>query len=363
VTVPRLLAREHELLANEHRLLVTVAGLLACQHELLANEHRLLVTVPGLLAREHELLASEHRLLVTVPDLLACERELLAGERLVFMCDCAPLAGEGRRPASGCLAFASERALLDHERSALTLEPSPPACRLCSPALSCRRHAMLLLCVSDIHGHLDALRAVLATAERRAFHKLLVAGDIVFPGPDALETWRRLSAAGAVMVQGLTDRAVATLDPAALHPRSDHERERLEQMKATRDALGELILQRLRRLPTHQRIPLEDGGELLLVHGSPSDPGEALTHDMSDAEVNALLGDDPADVVVCGASHVPFDRMVGGVRIVNVGSVGEAPGASPRVAHATWIESTPRGVEVESIAVPLEGAAGVEARP
>src|ERR1700722_10026003 len=183
---------------------------------------------------------------------------------------------------------------------------------------------MLLLCLSDIHGHLDALRAVLATAERRSFHKLLVAGDIVFPGPDPVDTWRRLSAAGAVMVQGLTDRAVATLDPSGLHPRSDHERERIERMRMTR---------------------------------------EALTHDMSDDEINVLLGDDPADVVVCGASHVPFDRMVGGVRVVNVGSVGEAPGAGLRVAHATWIESTPRGVHVEAIVIPLEQPALEGARP
>lgn len=219
---------------------------------------------------------------------------------------------------------------------------------------------MLLLCVSDIHGHLDALRAVLATAERRSFHKLLVAGDIVFPGPEPLETWRRLTAAGAVMAQGLGDRAVATLDPQALRPQSELERERLERMRQTRDALGELILQRIRRLPTHQRIPLADGGELLLVHGSPADPAEPLTHDMSDEEINALLADETADVVVCGASHLPFDRLVGGVRIINVGSVGEAPGI-PRVAHATWIESTPRGILVEPIVVPLEGAARPEA--
>src|SRR5579863_4945088 len=107
---------------------------------------------------------------------------------------------------------------------------------------------MLLLCVSDIHGHLDALRAVLATAERRSFHKLLVAGDITFPGPDPLEIWRRLTAAGAIMVQGLTDRAISMLDPETIHPRSEHERLRVEQMRATREALGELILQRMRRL-------------------------------------------------------------------------------------------------------------------
>ena len=213
---------------------------------------------------------------------------------------------------------------------------------------------MLLLCVSDIHGHLDALRAVLATAERRSFHKLLVAGDIVFPGPEPLETWRRLAAVGAMMVQGLTDIAVATLDPGLLRARSEHERQRLERMQATQEALGELILQRLRRLPTHARVPLEDGGELLLVHGAPADPAEALTHDMSDEEIGALLGDDPADVVVCGASHVPFDRTVAGVRIVNVGSVGEAPGGGAHVAHATWIESRPQGIRVEQVVVPLD---------
>lgn len=221
---------------------------------------------------------------------------------------------------------------------------------------------MLLLCISDIHGHLDALRAVLATAERRSFHKLLVAGDIVFPGPEPLETWRRLTGAGAIMVQGLTDRALATLDPGALRPRSEHERERLDRMRGTREVLGELILQRIRRLPTHVRLPLEDGGELLLVHGAPIDPGEAITHDMPDDEINALLGDDPADLVVCGASHVPFDRMIGGVRIVNVGSVGEAPAGGLRVAHATWVESTPRGLHIEPIIVPLDGGVAGEAR-
>jgi predicted phosphodiesterase len=224
---------------------------------------------------------------------------------------------------------------------------------------------MLLLCISDIHGNLDALRAVLATAERRSFHKLLVAGDIVFPGPEPLETWRRLSAAGAVMVQGVSDKALATLDPNVLRPRSDHERAMVERMKAVRSELGDLILERIKRLPTHVRIPLEDGGELLLVHGAPTDPAEALSFDMTDDEIDPLLGDECGDIVVCGMSHTPFHREVGGVQIVNVGSIGEAPdgletapsftnGDRPLVAHATWIESTPQGIVVEPMTVPLD---------
>jgi hypothetical protein len=65
---------------------------------------------------------------------------------------------------------------------------------------------------------------------------------------------------------------------------------------------------------------------------------------------------------VCGASHVPFDRIAGGVRIVNVGSVGEAPGVGPRIAHAAWIESTPHGLHVEPIVVPLDDSAAEAVR-
>lgn len=217
---------------------------------------------------------------------------------------------------------------------------------------------MILFCISDVHGNLDALRAVLATAERRVFHKLLVAGDVVFPGPQPLEVWRRFTAANAIIVQGVSDRAVTSIDLTKVRAVSEHERARLARVQQTRELLGELIVERIRRLPTHQRVPLEDGSELTLVHGSPVDPSEPMTHDMDDAEISSLLGDSCGDVVVCGMSHVPFDRTVGGVRVINVGSVGEAPdgvmpGASPRVAHATWIESTPSGLTVEQVTIPL----------
>jgi predicted phosphodiesterase len=228
-----------------------------------------------------------------------------------------------------------------------------------------------LLCLSDVHGHADALAAVLATAERRGYDRIVVAGDLCFPGPAPLETWRRLSQAGAILVQGVGDRALATLDVDEVHPRSAHERARLDRLVEVRRELGELILARLVRLPTTARMPLPDGGELVVVHGSPVDPTEALSHDMSDAEILALVGDDPADVIICGGSHVPFDREVGGIRVINVGSVGEAPeqsGAGAH-AHATFLEWTAEGglvdgarqrthrLAIEQFVVPLGKAA------
>ncbi|MGK4006591.1 metallophosphoesterase family protein [Sorangium sp. So ce1036] len=215
---------------------------------------------------------------------------------------------------------------------------------------------MRLLCVSDIHGHADALAAVLATAERRGYSQLLVAGDLCFPGPKPLETWRRLTQAKAVCVQGVSDRALATLDIDRVRPRSEHERARLDRLAATRTELGELILARLARLAPTFRLPLEDGGELVLVHGSPADPMEPISHDMTDEEVLSLLGDDPADVVICGGSHVPFDRMVGGVRIINVGSVGEAPCSMRGEADRVCIDAGGSGTLARGMAV--HGAGG-----
>ena len=113
-------------------------------------------------------------------------------------------------------------------------------------------------------------------------------------------------------------------------------------------------------MPTTFRLPLEDGSEIVLVHGSPSDPLEPFTHDMSDEEMLALIGDDPADLVLCGGSHVPFDRTVSGVRVVSLGSVGEAPGGfgdGRRYADVTLIETGAAGLSVEQIVVPLGKAA------
>ncbi len=218
---------------------------------------------------------------------------------------------------------------------------------------------MLYLCVSDVHGRLDALAAVLATAEKRNVHKLLVAGDIVFPGPQPLETWRRLQAAGAIMVAGLTDEALARIDPDDVVARTPDEVARLQRMRDVQEELGELVLQQLRTLPREVRFPLEDGGELLLVHASPTSPFDALSHDLDDDELNALLGDESADIIVCGMSHVPYIKDLGDQKVVNLGSVGDAPDGrkspndEPLVAHAAWIESTASGTTIEPCWVTL----------
>lgn len=210
---------------------------------------------------------------------------------------------------------------------------------------------MRFLCLSDIHGHADKLRKVLDACRDREYHQLIVCGDLLFPGPEPLATWKLLTEHHALCVQGLTDKAVAEVDPELLVGETPEQDERLMRLRAMHNELGQLIVARLGRLNTEARLPLESGHELLLVHGSPADPTEAMSADMDDEELNALLGATASDLVVCGASHVPFDRTVGDIRIVNVGSVGEYP--TPGFACATLIESSPLGVTVDQFEIDL----------
>lgn len=185
--------------------------------------------------------------------------------------------------------------------------------------------------ISDVHGNLDALRAVLDELRRHDVGLVLAAGDHVLGGPAPLETWRALVAIEARCVRGLSDRALVEVDPDDLEASSPQEGERLEAFRKTRQALGDLVIEQLRRLPDQLRVPLIDGSEVLLVHGSPADPTLEIGHDLSEEELRERLADDPADVVVCGSTHVPFLWDVGPHRVINVGSVGAAP--EGRVAH------------------------------
>lgn len=223
---------------------------------------------------------------------------------------------------------------------------------------------MRWLCISDIHGDGEALAAVLATAERTGYSRVIAAGDLCFPGPEPLEVWRRLNQVSATLIQGLGDRALVSVDPQSVRGQNEHERARLARLAEVRAELGESILVRLGALPESARIPLPfkqgplAGREILVVHGSPADSTEPFTHDMTDAEMLALVGDDPADIIVCGGSHTPFDRAIGDLRIINVGSVGEAPtGGAGRHADATFLELSAAGLHVEQVTIPLSRAA------
>lgn len=211
---------------------------------------------------------------------------------------------------------------------------SPTHAPLSRPAAFC----------SDVQGNLSALEAVLAELAKRAVTDIYVAGNVVLGGAQPLETWMRLANIQARITQGPKDLATATVDPATLKASSEREKSLLAQFSTTREKLGEFVLQKLKRLPLQVRLPLLNGDELVMVHGSPGEPGTEFSHDLDDDEMLALVGDDPADIIVCGGALVPFERMVAGIRVVNVGVVHND---KQRTAHYTIITPRVDGTIVE----------------
>jgi predicted phosphodiesterase len=198
--------------------------------------------------------------------------------------------------------------------------------------------------LSDIHGNLPALEAVLAELGRRTIVDVFVAGDHLLGGAEPLEVWRRLQQIGARCGLGPSDLALARVDARKLVSNNAEDAEKARTFEHTQKALGELLLKRVSQLPRQLRIPMIDGREILMVYGSPKDSFETISHDLSEDELRVMLDDDPADIVVCGGTHVPFHRELDEIQIVNVGSVGQSP--EGRVAHYTIVSPKVSGAEL-----------------
>lgn len=206
--------------------------------------------------------------------------------------------------------------------------------------------------LSDIHGNLRALDAVLDELQRRLIKNVYVAGDLLLGGDDPVGVFKRLQQIDARCVRGLSDTALVEVSPENLRPTDEAQAAMARRFEQTRERLGQLALKYVERLPEKLRLPMMDGSEIVMVHGSPADPSIELSHDLEDDEMYALLGGDPADIVVCGASHVPFQRDFEDVRVVNVGSVGQAPEGG--TAHYTVITPRMDGMVIEQTYVEYE---------
>src|ERR1043165_4576086 len=113
---------------------------------------------------------------------------------------------------------------------------------------------MRFLCLSDIHGNAEALQRVLEDAQAREFHQLVVCGGCVVSGPEPLRTLKILVERRALCVQGVSDRALAQVDPNKLSATNPREQARIERLRQVHKELGELIIARLGKLPTSARL-------------------------------------------------------------------------------------------------------------
>jgi predicted phosphodiesterase len=194
--------------------------------------------------------------------------------------------------------------------------------------------------LSDVHGNLVALEAVLADMRRRGpFDALVVAGDLVWEGPWPAEVVDRVRQLDAVVLQGNTDAFLARSpdDP----PENKEPASFAAHWLWTQDRLGPERLSYLLGLPFSQRYSPSPGQDLLVVHANPTDCEHYIHPRMADADLDLLLGPASAcdwQVLAFGHLHVPFSRNWRDRLLVNVASVGLPRDGDQRAAYAilTW---------------------------
>lgn len=212
---------------------------------------------------------------------------------------------------------------------------------------------------SDVHGGLVSLEAVLAAAADHGVEELWFVGDLVAHGPQPAETITRLMGlTTGRFVRGNTDRYVLIGDLSGVSPVLDDPRtaDDLTLLLATTAAhawtRGAITAvggyDWLAELPLEHRVELPDGTRTLLVHASPGrDDGPGIAVDATDQQlIEAGVTDADADLIFVGHTHVPVDRTVEGVRVINLGSVS-VPATPERGAMWSLLEATDHGYRIE----------------
>jgi predicted phosphodiesterase len=170
---------------------------------------------------------------------------------------------------------------------------------------------MRIAALYDIHGNLPALEAVLAEVDADV---ILAGGDVVL-GPMPGECLELLRERGATFIRGNCERYV-------VHPPEPDEDVWNSRARWVHDELSEEQLAFLAGLPHPLSLEVDGLGPVLFCHGSPRSDEEILTAITPPKRLDPILDGVQEQVVVCGHTHVQFDRLVGETRIVNAGSVG-----------------------------------------
>ncbi|HKP76021.1 MAG TPA: metallophosphoesterase family protein [Longimicrobiaceae bacterium] len=181
----------------------------------------------------------------------------------------------------------------------------------------------------DVHGNLPALEAALAAADDAGAELILVGGDVVL-GPMPRECLERFTALGprARFIRGNADRLVADACDGRTAPNLPAiVQDRIAWCAAQ---LGRDHRDFLAHLPLSLSVDVEGVGPVLFCHGTPRSDDEIVTVRTPEERAREMLAGAAEPLVVCGHTHMQFDRTVGGTRLVNAGSVGMpygAPGA------------------------------------
>ncbi len=197
--------------------------------------------------------------------------------------------------------------------------------------------------ISDIHGNLPALEAVLAHARGKAPDIVFSLGDQVGFGPCQREVVLRLTAEGINCLRGNHEQRLVDL----------RDGQRFDTPNFAALHWGNAQLSGLdMALPMTHRFPAEQGG-LFLTHAAPSDT-YGKVHPDHPEPMDAALTEAGVPVMAVGHRHQGFARLVGGRLVVVAGSVGAAENGIAGTALYTMATFAHGGWTFEPMLVPYD---------
>ncbi len=211
---------------------------------------------------------------------------------------------------------------------------------------------MRVAALYDIHGNLPALDAVLREVREAAVDLIVVGGDVL-PGPMPRETLDRLLSLDlpTLFIRGNGDRVVlAQMRGEPIDEIPAQFRESISWTASQLERSSERVLAEWPLTITREVDPV---GEVLFCHATAENDVDCFTRLSPEHRVDRLFSGVRAPFVICGHTHMQFDRVVRGRRVVNAGSVG-MPFAPPPAAH--WLLLGP-DVEFRQTAYDVRGAA------
>lgn len=172
--------------------------------------------------------------------------------------------------------------------------------------------------ISDIHGNLFALDAVLAELERESLDGIVCLGDVAV-GPQPQETLARVRALGCPVVIGNWDAWFLDRPPP---PQDDVGRKLYEITAFWADAVTDDDRAYIRTFVPQLELPLDGGEPALCFHGSPNSYDDFIFATTPDEVVGRMFGDRRAPLMIGGHAHLQLLRRFEHILFVNPGSVG-----------------------------------------
>ncbi|MAT98036.1 MAG: phosphoesterase [Anaerolineaceae bacterium] len=191
---------------------------------------------------------------------------------------------------------------------------------------------MRVAAVYDIHGNLPALEAVLRVIEHMAVDAVVVGGDVV-AGPLPNETLQLLQSITLPphFIRGNAESEVLRVlvgePPGGLSERADEEAHWLAK------TLTPEHKQFVASWPAAVTLEVAGWGQVLFCHATPRSDIQVFTRLTPEEKLLPWFKEVNASLVVCGHTHMQFERTVGNARVVNAGSVGMPFGQT----RADWL--------------------------